>query len=138
MARATKKSQKKEGSHAKHSLSTFGLPSKPHRKSQKRLFVQIVIALLLLVVLFLIFELLIENGYIENPFGDLAFNNEVQQFSVPDSCSIIAGQLIHTLLGEGECEVRCKQDCELRDLSYYDYEFTERLGDCHICDCYCR
>jgi hypothetical protein len=64
--------------------------------------------------------------------------SEVSKFSIDDECSIIYGSLIHNIRDEGDCKIKCANNCEIRELGFYDSEFISQNNSCHTCDCYCE
>ncbi|MFH1802002.1 MAG: hypothetical protein ABH864_00960 [archaeon] len=113
---------------------------KPDKKGGKRkkrsLLIGIVLIVLLAVLVLLVPVLLYQLGLVNNPFTNLHF--QPKEFIVKDECAMIVGNLIHPIQDEGICEQRCKMDCDVRGLFFYDFEFTESVGDCHTCKCRCR
>ena len=101
----------------------------------KRL-LNVIIIMLAVLFLFMMFFLSIELNLINNPFSNIL--QEPQKFEIPDQCSIIAGQVIHTIENEDSCRIICRAQCETRNLEFYDSEFHESLEECHLCDCYCN
>jgi hypothetical protein len=136
----TKKTDKPKIKDVK-SLKKFELPKTVEIKSGKKRFFtkKVVYAILIIFVLILgglVLALLFEYSLIKNPFAKLTA--EVQVFSVEDRCSLIAGQLIHTLSNEDECKVRCKSTCESWNTQFQNSEFLQKEKDCNICNCYCK
>lgn len=140
MPRKSKKSEVKKEGKIKDAkpLSNYELSKNSKSHFSKKLLVKMIVVILALLVLLLVFEILVENGIMKNPFSGWNDNHEIQQFSIKDSCSVIAGQLIHTILSEDECGVRCKTNCELRALSFESFDFALKSEDCHVCNCYCK
>lgn len=101
------------------------------RKSAKLL-----IFLLVLLLVFSIFIFLVQQKILRNPFED--YGKVEQKFSVRDECSLIVGNLIHTIDDEGICEARCKTQCGVREMSFVRSEYKKVEKDCNICDCYCK
>lgn len=92
--------------------------------------------LLLVALVVLVPILLYQLGLVNNVFANLHI--EKQEFLIEDDCSVIAGNIMHTIEDEGDCKHRCKNNCGVRELFFYDSEFIEKVGDCHECKCYCR
>ena len=139
MKKSVKSNEKKE-SGAKQ-LSNYELPkdfsAKPmKRRKLNRKNTKLALILLIIALLALVFILLVQFGFVNNPFEKL--NREPELFRVEDSCSLIVGQLIHTINNADECEVRCKANCELRESDFHNSEFSQREKDCNLCNCYCK
>ncbi|MCK4997500.1 hypothetical protein KAS08_04295 [Candidatus Pacearchaeota archaeon] len=64
--------------------------------------------------------------------------HDISKFSIDDECSIIMGNLIHNIRDGGDCKIKCVNNCEIRELDFYDSEFTFENSSCHTCDCYCK
>ena len=97
---------------------------------------RIVLIILAILLAGIIFALLVESGYIENPLRSSFSSPEL--FVIEDSCSLIVGQLIHTIENSDTCEMRCKTECSVREMSFHDSEFVEKENDCNECNCYCK
>lgn len=78
--------------------------------------------------------LLIENEFIENPFT----SREPVTIEARDFCSLIAGNVLHTINNGDECRLQCLAQCETRDMSLGDSEFNKIENDCNTCSCYCE
>lgn len=89
--------------------------------------------LLLIISLLFFFSSL---GFINNPFSGISAKSE--KFTLNDECSIIVGQLIHTVQDEGACQNKCYSQCQSIDADFVRIEFTERPNNCNLCDCYCK
>jgi|WetSurMetagenome_2_1015567.scaffolds.fasta_scaffold437832_2 hypothetical protein len=123
------------------SLNKLELPEEVEIKTWKKKFftkrvVYIALILFILILACLVLALLFEESIISNPFA--TFTAKTQIFSVEDRCSLIAGQLIHTLSNEEDCKVRCRTTCELRNTQFQNSEFLQKEKDCNICKCYCK
>lgn len=90
---------------------------------------------LIVIVVILLYFLLIQTHAIENPFIEIAKDDF--EVNSTDRCSLIAGQLIHTIKDEDECRNICFSECEVRGASLEDFTFEERLNNCNACTCYC-
>lgn len=60
-----------------------------------------------------------------------------QEFSVPDECSLVMGNLIHQMKNDADCKIRCHGECQVREMDFVNHSFTEKFDSCHTCDCYC-
>jgi len=105
-----------------------------HLKRKKKFKTTLIILVIALAVI--IVALLNQLGIIESQFKNpLA---EPQEYFIEDRCSLIVGQLIHTIGDSDTCELRCKTECEVRKQTYHDSKFTEIEEDCNSCNCFCR
>ncbi|MFH1290670.1 MAG: hypothetical protein ABIH92_04650 [Nanoarchaeota archaeon] len=104
------------------------------KKRRSKVF-PVVIVILLVALVVLVPVLLVQGGYVDNPFED--FNAEPQLFLIKDECSVIVGNLIHTMNDEDDCSLKCKNECGVREMEFYESHFIQREGDCHMCECYC-
>lgn len=106
------------------------------KKSWKSSLVVTILIVLLVVLVILVPVLLYQLGMISNPFKNLHL--ESKEFVVRDDCSMIVGNLIHSIQDQDVCGQKCRTDCGVRNLFYQDSKFTERPGDCNECKCYCK
>ena len=114
---------------------------KKKAKSRKRfsfrnkwLFISAIIVLIIALIV-IVSIILVQFEVIKNP---LNFRLAPQEFILKDECSVIAGQLIHTIKNAGTCEMKCKINCDSLEMEFYNYEFTKNPGNCHECKCYCK
>jgi hypothetical protein len=100
--------------------------------------IYLIILLLLLLTLFtiILLWLLIEINAIKNPFTEINYTPRL--YVIKDDCTLIQGQLIHSIKDESICELRCKSDCTLRSMSFVKSEFNQKTDDCSTCNCYCK
>ena len=84
------------------------------------------------------FLIIILAGLILFNMGIFEQEREIFKFTVDDECSIIMGNLIHNVRDEGDCKIKCMNNCEIRELDFYDSEFILENSSCHTCDCFCR
>ena len=105
------------------------------KKFLSKKIVLISIIILVVLTLFILTYLGFEYGFLSNPFDD--FNKKSKLYSVKDECSLILGNLIHSIKDEGICEAKCKIYCQTRELDYKNSEFIAKESDCNICNCYC-
>lgn len=112
------------------------VPGKIKKKGRRSLIFGLILIILFVSLLVLVPILLFQIGLVKNPFTNLHI--EPREFNVVDECSMIVGNLIHSIQDEGVCEQRCKIDCDVRGLFFYDSEFSESPNDCHKCRCFCR
>jgi hypothetical protein len=101
-------------------------------KKIKNFKLKIIIIFLIIILFFNIYFILKESGIIQRKIA-----NTHEEFIIPDTCSVIAGKIIHTVNTEGECENRCLAQCETFSLRYSKSEFELGQQTCHSCKCYC-
>ena len=77
-------------------------------------------------------------GLILFNMGAFEKKTDIFKFSIDDECSIIMGNLIHNIRDGGDCKIKCMNNCEIRELDFYDSEFVFENSSCHTCDCYCQ
>ena len=106
-----------------------------NKKKQKFKNLYVVIILLVIFLLVLSLVLLIEMNIIKNPIEN--FNLHPKLFTIKDDCTMIVGNIIHKIKDEGGCEMACKTECGVRDMSFHSSEFIMSERDCHSCNCYC-
>ncbi len=82
--------------------------------------VLILILILLLMISFNVFE-----------------HNETRMFSIKDECSIVVGNLIHQIRNNGECRIKCVNECDVRKMNFEKFDFTEKDNECNSCECWC-
>jgi len=99
-------------------------------KISKKLLVLIILLSILLAVL-LIFQFGIFEK-IKKPSKD---RMEIQ---IKDKCGLILGNLIHEIKGEGDCNIKCINECRLNNMEISSYQFIENETSCHLCNCYCE
>jgi len=111
------------------------LSKKPHKKFNKNLIIGFVI-ILISALLVLSLTLLVQTGIIENPLKNL--NLKEQLFMVKDGCSMIVGNLMHTINNDDDCKRQCKSDCQVREMNFQRFVFTKVPNNCNECSCYCK
>ena len=77
-------------------------------------------------------------GLILFNIGVFEEDHEISKFSVDDECAIIMGNLIHNVRDDGDCKIKCMNNCEIRELDFHDSDFIFQNTSCHTCDCYCK
>lgn len=102
--------------------------SNKRKKSNKYLFLSIISICLLIVYLVYFFT---GFNFIFEIF------DEPKKFEVVDECGVIMGRLIHQVRDKDDCELQCKNFCDIKDMSFDSFDFTESEESCHKCDCYC-
>lgn len=114
-----------------------------YKKSKKNSSVKInkkYMAILIITLSFILVAILIaislELNIIKNPIKGFQIAPEL--FIIKDKCSLIVGQIIHTINDESICKMKCNAECEVREMQFRSSEFTKKEGDCHECRCYCK
>jgi hypothetical protein len=129
------KKKRSKGKKSKDKIEPLKKPKKRKQRKGTKAIMAVIILLAVLVIL-LVFFALVQGGYVENPLD--AFGHVEQKFDVRDECSMILGNLIHTVNDEGVCEQKCHAQCDVREMEFVRSEFKESLVDCHTCNCYCK
>ena len=57
---------------------------------------------------------------------------------VSDECSLIFNNIVHQIKNDGDCKIRCKNECQLENMNFYNINFTSQSNSCNICGCYCK
>jgi hypothetical protein len=91
---------------------------------------------LLFIVVFLLILILI--GLFMGNLGLFEQKKEAQDFYIIDKCAIVMGNLIHQVRDEGECRVKCINECGLLDLDFEHVDFLRKDNDCNDCNCFCN
>jgi hypothetical protein len=76
-------------------------------------------------------------GLIISSFGLFEGSSEPEMFSIKDECSLMMGNLIHQIRDEGECRIKCVNECDVREMNFVRFEFEGKNNDCSSCDCWC-
>jgi len=118
------KGLKKEKSHSSES----GKKSEKRRGENKFVVRILILVAILLIILFI---LVLSN------FGIFEPEEKVRKFTIRDECSIVMGSLMHPLATEGDCKIRCINNCGVWSLEFKRIEFAELNDSCNVCDCYC-
>jgi len=71
-------------------------------------------------------------------FGFFEKAGELEYFSVKDECGDVMGNLIHQIRDDGECRMKCVNECDVREMEFVSFEFELRSGDCNACACWCK
>ncbi len=103
------------------------------KKETKKLIKKIYIIILILttiIIILLIIDFLPKENL--NPL------KEPELYVIKDECSVVLSSIIHQIKNEGECRIRCRNECEIRGKEIDNIEFTEQISDCNICNCYCK
>ncbi len=60
-----------------------------------------------------------------------------ETFQVQDKCGKFINLFSHTIGSEGQCKIRCEQQCDTKDMSYFSSKFKEIENSCNDCYCTC-
>ena len=101
-------------------------------KRKKIISLIILVLILGLVLIFIAKEMGIVNLSLEKIF------KKPKVYSIKDSCSLIAGKIIHPIKNEDLCVIKCKDECELNKMEFNKVDFISRESNCNICNCYCK
>jgi len=82
-------------------------------------------------VLVLIGLVMFSFGFFERFGGE-------EHFDIKDECGIILGNLVHQVRDEGECRLKCVNECDVREMDFVRFEFEGKVEDCNSCDCWCK
>lgn len=102
------------------------------RKVVKRKSRGVVIALFVCVAVLVLVLL----GLIMYSFGFFE-SNEPELFVIKDECGSVLGNLIHQIRDAGECRIKCVNECDVRDMEFFEFEFEGKNNDCNSCECWC-
>lgn len=61
-----------------------------------------------------------------------------QEFDILDECSLIMGNLVHQIRDGAECRIKCVNECDVREMEFVEFVFSEGVGECNSCDCWCE
>ena len=101
---------------------------KKERRIKKILIIIFVLIVLLLILLIVEYSTLNLGFLIKKP----------KLFVIKDECSLILNNIIHKMKNGDECRIVCRNECELRKMSFHNSEFIEGNNSCHTCNCYCK
>ena len=82
------------------------------------------------VLTLLLVYLIVQNfGFFENA--------QPERFIIKDECAVIMGSLVHQIRDEGECRIKCVNECDVREMGFVEFGFEGKNDDCNACDCWC-
>lgn len=87
-------------------------------------------------IIFLVILYLLLGAFGINPLAFME-NGGDAIVNLPDQCSIIAGQMIHTINLADECSLKCRSECEVLEMNYDRDEFSFGNQSCNSCTCFC-
>lgn len=106
------------------------MDKKKLKKTKKRVLISIItIAVIILVLIF------INTNSVQ---GIKDIFKEPEKIVIEDRCSLVMGNVFHEIKNSGECEISCKNNCELRGKKFVESEFIKSQDSCHTCNCYCK
>lgn len=128
MATPKKKKRAKKKLRSKSRSRVKPLLKKSVRRN--KLAMGVLIAAIVLAIMLALLGLFI-FGFFEQPGAE-------ERFVLQDECNLVMGNLIHQIRTDGDCIIRCRNECELREMDFVRMEFVPQNNSCHDCDCYCR
>ncbi len=63
---------------------------------------------------------------------------EIVEISLQDKCSILFGNVLHTIKDESSCENSCRAECITREMKFYNSKFILSSESCNTCNCQCK
>ncbi len=77
------------------------------------------------------------SGLVLSNFGFFE-NAEARMFVVNDECSLVMGNLIHQIRDEGECRIKCVNECDVREMDFVRFIYESKNDGCNSCECWCE
>ena len=108
--------------------------AKPKKQNSGNIIKIILILIILLAIIF--FIILIMQSSILDSVNSLY--KKPKMLAIKDECSRIFSNIVHQIKSEGDCKIRCRNECQLKNMNFYDINFTSNSNSCNICNCYCR
>lgn len=71
-------------------------------------------------------------------FGAFSPKKEAIHIQINDECALILNTLITQIKDANICEMRCYNECEIREMNFYNSSFFLGKNSCNLCDCYCK
>ncbi len=71
-------------------------------------------------------------------FGVFEKKEGPQLFNIKDECALVMGNLVHQVRDDGECRIKCVNECDVRDMDFMRFSFEGKNDDCNSCDCWCE
>ncbi len=102
------------------------------KKRNEKSLIRIVLIVIFFLLAATVILILVDNS------EDISIIKTPKEYLIEDECGLVVGNLIHQIKNEGECRIKCRNECEVREESFYDSEFEERENACHLCICYCK
>lgn len=94
----------------------------------------IIILIIILSVIF--FILLIIQSQLSESINNMF--KKPKMFNINDECSLIFNNIVHQIKNNGDCKIRCRNYCQLKNMNFYNINFTSESNSCNICNCYCK
>jgi len=124
------KGQKKKNGAVKISISGNGKIGAARRLKNRKVVILLFFGVGILVV-GLVLLIMSSVGFFEK------FEEE-KYFDIKDECGIILGNLVHQVRDEGECRLKCVNECDVRGMDFVRFGFEGKIEDCNSCDCWCK
>lgn len=77
-------------------------------------------------------------GITYTDFSIKSFFSEPKEITIDDDCSVIAGRMVHEIRDEQDCELQCKNRCNIEERKLSSSDFTQLHNSCHRCECICE
>ena len=100
---------------------------KKKKLSKKVILITIILALTLLVLLSMQYEV-----------WNINKTKKTKKIEVRDECSFMVGKLIHQISDLDGCKLKCLAECDMNKMKFYNSEFLVKNNSCNYCGCYCR
>lgn len=124
--------KQKKNKHSKKEAHNHKQPNKEKKNlAQRKKVVRVLLTIAILLAITLLILFLIEKRIIKEP-------TEEKLIQLQDECSLVLGNLMHSINSEGECRLRCINTCGISNLEFEKSEFTPNENDCNACNCYCN
>lgn len=124
-----KQIKKKEGIKIHQNKNT--LKTNLQKRFSRRTLTKYILTAIIILAIVLIFLVSFSFGLFEPTKKERLFQEQ-------DACSLVMGNLIHQIRDVGDCQIRCRNDCEIRKMEFVRSEFFSQEGSCHDCNCYCK
>lgn len=60
------------------------------------------------------------------------------EITIKDDCSLMLNNIIHQIKTDGDCNIRCYNECKILEMKIQESEFIMNDNSCHTCNCYCK
>lgn len=95
-----------------------------------------IILILIIILSIIFFIILIMQSSVLDSVNSLY--KKPNLITVKDECSLIFNNIVHQIKNEGDCKIRCRNECNLENMNFYDINFTLNSNSCNLCNCYCK
>lgn len=106
---------------------------KKYFSKKRKHFVQNRLVIASIVILFIFLAILVSSS-----FGIFEEKRDPVKVEILDECVPFMNNLVHNIHDEGGCKIKCMNNCEVREMNFYNSSFTFQNSTCHTCDCYCQ